>query len=260
MDGNWRKQIEVLTAKASEDAELLRTGRVSKGDAWYAFTASFSKSLGYRTIATCITEEEWEAILKPLEGTLLQKCGIALSFPRAVLYTSKQFQGLGAKHFWYLQELQHLETLCTETQNPSSPVGLLLSTNAEDLRLEAGCSGSFTDIPWDRQQDVITKFWLSDLMIFCQNEKIGLVDPIPQLRPQRAGDRTLMDAFLATKHPIKILRQATAWRQYLQVTFLSDITTADGTKILPNVWAGSPIHGTLRIQNGPDHHPCALST
>jgi hypothetical protein len=88
MDGNWRQQREVLTEKAREAAKLLRTGTISKTDAWYAFTASFSKSIGYPTVATCITEDEWEEVMEPLEGILLQKCGIASSFPRKVLYTS----------------------------------------------------------------------------------------------------------------------------------------------------------------------------
>jgi hypothetical protein len=168
---------------------------------------SFSKSLGYPLTATYMTKKDWKLIMKPLEGILLQKCGIASSFPRVVLYTSKRLQGLGAKHFWYLQELFHLETLCTETQNSSSPVGLLLNNSAEDIRLEVGCSGCFTYIPWERLEDVVTHCWLSDLMALCREYKINLIDPIHRLVPQRLHDRTLMDLFLQHAYPRRYCAQ-----------------------------------------------------
>jgi hypothetical protein len=241
MDGNWRKQIEELKEKAVEFAEQLRTGRIAPADAWYAFTVSYSKSLGYPTPVTCISNDEWDEILQPLTGILLQKCGIASSFPRKILFTSHRLQGLGARHPYYQQELQHLELLCTETQNPVSPVGNLFTCNAEDLRLEAGVSGTFTSIPWERLTDVLTQDYLSDLFGFLRLHKIDLHDPIPLLSPQRVHDLTLMDVFLLGDHPTAVLRQAVAWRQYYQVTYVSDITSADGQLILPDFWHGRSV-------------------
>jgi hypothetical protein len=165
---------------------------------------------------TCISKEEWDDILKPLTGILLQKCRIVSSFPQKNRFTSQRLQGLGAMHPYYQQELQHLELLCTETQNPVSPVGNLLTCNAKDLRLEAGVSGNFTDIPWERLTDVLTKDYLSDLFGFLRTHHIDTHDPIPLLLPQRDHDRMLMDVFLLGEHPTAVLRQAVAWRQIIK--------------------------------------------
>jgi hypothetical protein len=242
MDGHWRRQIKILTEKVVVFAEQLRTGRIAPEDAWYAFTVSYSKSFGYPTPVTYIAQEEWDDILKPLTGILLQKCGIVSSFPRKIIFTSqRRLQGLGARHPYFQQELQHLELLCTETQNPVSPVGNLLTCNAEDLRLEAGVSGNFTDIPWERLTDILTKDYLSDLFGFLRTHQNDTHNPIPFLLPQRDHDQTLMDVFLLGEHPTAVLRQAVAWRQYYQVTYVSDITSADGQLILPDYWNGCSI-------------------
>jgi hypothetical protein len=65
---------------------------------------------------------------------------------REVFYSSSTFQGLGVMHPWHRQELSHLITICKETMH-GTPTGELLQTNAEQLRLEMGLPGSFTDAP-----------------------------------------------------------------------------------------------------------------
>jgi hypothetical protein len=157
MDGNWRQQMEVLITLARTFAELLRTGNADRRLTWYAFSTSFMKSLEYPMEASCLTEAQWDEVMKPLLGIVLQKCRIASTFPRGLVFTSLQYQGLGARHPFYQQELKHLSVLLTETANPSSPTGQLLVGAAEDLCIEIGLPGEFTDAPWSQLREIITR-------------------------------------------------------------------------------------------------------
>jgi hypothetical protein len=57
--------------------------------------------LEYPMEAACLSKSEWDEVMRPLLGITLQLCGIASTFPRDPMYTSLQFQGLGARHPFY---------------------------------------------------------------------------------------------------------------------------------------------------------------
>ena len=66
-----------------------------------------------------------------------------------MVYTAKQYHGLGIFHPWYNQQLKHLQTLIGELAN-STLTGILLQASAEQLRLELGFPRTFKDVPWHR--------------------------------------------------------------------------------------------------------------
>lgn len=55
---------------------------------------------------------------------------------------------------------------------------------------------------------------------------------------QRTNDLSVMDLFINLKFKPKQLQNLNRFRIYLQVIFLSDITSADGTKIIPQTLSG----------------------
>jgi hypothetical protein len=98
--------------------------------------------------ASCLTLEQWDLVMKPLLGIVLQKCGITSTFPRDLVFTSLHYQGLGVRHPFYQQQIKHLSVLLGEKANRSSPTGQNLVGAAEDLHLEIGLPGEFTDASW----------------------------------------------------------------------------------------------------------------
>ena len=79
-------------------------------------------------------------------------------------------------HFW--QHILQIEMLITEGSK-ANPTGMLMQTTTEDLRKEAGCQGSLTDIPMEILEDVATKSWIQALTPFAIEAKIQLQDPHP---------------------------------------------------------------------------------
>ena len=182
--------------------------------------------------ATRLNKAQWTQMVKPLLSIALQKVGIIEKLPRVMVYTSRQYYGLGLNHPWCNQQLKHLYTLIGETAN-KTPTELLLQASAELLRLEIGSPVTFKDVHRKRLKFTLTSTWLIDLLYFWGDNDIFLHDPLPQLQLQREFDILLMQCFLLEKPTDTELRRLMDYREYLQVTILSDITTVDGKDILP---------------------------
>ena len=78
----------------------------------------------------------------------------------------------------------------------ATPTGELLQANAEQLRLEMGLPGSFTDGPLKLAAPYMTGCWLKDLLLYLDAYQVKLEDPLPKLNPQRTGDVFLMSSFI----------------------------------------------------------------
>jgi hypothetical protein len=146
MDGNNRYEKEYLLDKAMEYADQLRSGSINKKFAWYSCTSSFMKTTEYPMEAVSFSEDDWDEILQPVMGILLQRSGIASTFPRKLVRTAAKYQGLGAQHPFYLMLIKQLLVVLIEPQH-GSHAGNQLVFSADELHHEAGWPGHFADIP-----------------------------------------------------------------------------------------------------------------
>jgi hypothetical protein len=144
MDGNQRAEVEKLRGKTEEFADCIRTGFVTRDEAWTALNSTIMKTLEYPMDAINLSKQQWDYIMKPLLKSTLPKAGIVRSFPRDILYSPSNFTGMGLMHPFYKQNLRHLELVLGETLRPSITAELL-SAALEQLRLESGlpCSYGF---------------------------------------------------------------------------------------------------------------------
>jgi hypothetical protein len=247
MHGNWRRQLDVLIAKAQLFAEYLRTSKPDRNTTWYVFFTSFMKSLEYPMEAACLSKADWDEVMGPLLGITLQLCRMASTFPRDLLYTSLQFQDLGARHPFYQQMISHLAMLIAETSNDKSISGRLLQGVAEDLCREIGLPGEFTDAPWDRLAPVVTHTWLTHFLCFAAEHQVLIHVPLPKLINPRLNDSCLMEVFLRTPYTPTELPMLLSWRQYFNVIYVSDVVNASGDRLLDDIW-----NGTLLLRCQPD--------
>ena len=66
MDGNNVAEIAHLLKKAVAFADSMRTGYLSKNDAWFALTATIMKTMEYPMATTTMDEKEWNSIMTPI--------------------------------------------------------------------------------------------------------------------------------------------------------------------------------------------------
>ena len=120
MDGNEKKAMEVITKKAKLFGDQIRTSKVSRNEAWYAFEKCFLPSIEYLLPVLTLSKDQWTQILRPALNPTLSAAGIASTFPRVVLFGTPLFQGLGLAHPWYKQCFEHVtsfvEALVNQTQ------------------------------------------------------------------------------------------------------------------------------------------------
>jgi hypothetical protein len=125
MDGNNMEECAALRKKADKFADCIRTGFISRDDAVVALHTTIMKSLEYPLEATTMSKDQWDYIMAPIMLASLPRMGYVRSFPRDIVYASKDFCGLGVMHPWFNQELTHLET-CLQEGTKKSITGDLL--------------------------------------------------------------------------------------------------------------------------------------
>jgi hypothetical protein len=240
MDGNNAVQITQLQKKTEDFAERMRTGFLSKNDAWYAINTIIMKTLEYPMMATTISEMDREYIMVPvlLEAGLPSRVGLAQTFPQDILFGPTMIQGFGVFHPWYHQQLLHLIALLEHTQQQTM-TGQLLTTSYEQLRLEMGTSGFMTDFPYKSMKATVTKTWITDLWEFTDRFQIKIWNNVKQLRLQRKNGKFIMDAFINAGCDGTMLKELNECRMFLHAVMLSDIASADGCQIAINAWNGS---------------------
>ena len=68
----------------------------------------------------------------PIVPIALQKSGIIKILTRIMVYSSRQYHGLGLLYPWYNQQLKHLQIVVGKTTN-RKPTGQLIQITAGEL-------------------------------------------------------------------------------------------------------------------------------
>jgi hypothetical protein len=85
-DGTCSAHKKVMTEKASLYATAIQRSSVWKGESGLAYNSFYLPSLGYKTPATNLTQQECYNIQKPVVNTILPKMGIIRKAHRSVVF------------------------------------------------------------------------------------------------------------------------------------------------------------------------------
>ncbi len=194
---------------------------------------------------TTIKEQEWNHIMVPILKASLPLSGIERNFPRDVLYGPKRMQGFGILHPWYHQEIVHL-LVCLKQTTIGGITGGQISASTEQMRLEAGLSGWFTDHNFDTYEALLTDSWIKTVWQFAHRFRLAIHDSEAKLRLHRSNDRFLMEEFATAGYRAQELSQLNTCRMFLHAVTLSDIVTVNGSDITLSAWEGrrSPTTGS----------------
>jgi hypothetical protein len=93
MDGNWSKQAEIWITKAMQYGTLLRTSHAERDLTWYILHTSFMKLLEYPMEAACLSNDQWNGIMKPLMGTVCNAAALRQPSPETCFLPSSNTKG-----------------------------------------------------------------------------------------------------------------------------------------------------------------------
>lgn len=152
------------------------------------------------------------------------------SFPCALLHGQKKYGGLEVPELYIEQGIAHISRLIRYSVTRKHSTGLLLRHSCEVFKLKMGCSGSIFSLP-SCLACLAMPSWVSSTWHFAKQFNIQINNNLPEFKPPRAADRLLIPVFAGLGFASDQLVWLNQCRLYLRVSWLSELCTADGTKI-----------------------------
>jgi hypothetical protein len=96
--------------------------------------------------------------------------------PRAVVWGPVRYQGLGIRHLYTTQGIEHLLAILRHATRPTL-TGKLLRTTIEEMHLEIGVSESFLSYSFADYAVIATRSWISAIWKFLSESRIKVINP-----------------------------------------------------------------------------------
>ena len=241
MDGSNDVQVTEMRKAAASWYDKVRTGHMTRYDAWQALRSTIMKKLEYPLLALTLTKEECNKIMSPILMGTLPRMGVCRTMARALVYTPIKYQGLGVDELYITQGLQHVKALLDHIWREST-TGKLLIISLEYLKLEVGIQGSILTEDYELYGHLAEESWVAHTWKFLTDVGLQIKDELRDFPLVRNGDSTLSAMFAKACIQHKITKRewykANKCRIYLKVLTLGDIVTADGTAIEENTLKG----------------------
>jgi hypothetical protein len=237
-DSNRNAQMEYMQNKAKDFAtEIKVKGPKTKNDYWIDLVHTIRKTMYYPLVATQLKEREWDDIMSTLHKAVLRSCGIVRTFPHAVLYGPKKFQGSGQEHPYFKQEILHIYELVKEI-NMNSQQGIQYRITVEQLKIEQGYPGNWTDAPYTLLSPGTTYSLIQTIWKFCYTWGISIQDNFGSIPLSRVDDEFLMPCFVTARYGKSDLKILNKGRLYLHAITLADISTIKGDTLTEQAYNG----------------------
>jgi hypothetical protein len=237
MDGTQEKQTEALCEKSQRWADRIRSGRLTRPEAWFSLTFCMMKTLEYPLMATSLSKSQCDMIMKPILDAGLSALGINRRLTRAVVYGPKRYQGVGIPDLWTLQGVLKLWLAVAHGDAPTI-TGCSLRAVLALHTLRLGLPGHLFQQAYDKYSHLATQSWLKHLWEFCDATSIHLVPSSPPIPLARENDEFIMLQFSKFGYHSQELAQLNLCRLWCHAVRLSDLTTGDGKRIHPLTWNG----------------------
>jgi Reverse transcriptase (RNA-dependent DNA polymerase) len=233
--GNMTDELEYLKSKSEQWAEHVRSGGVSRREAWYLLNAVIMKTIEYPLLATTFSKKELDQVMQPILKIGLPKSGICRNMARDAVFSPCKYMGFGIHHPYITQGIRKVMLFMSKEHRTSSD---LIRIAWENTVLESGLGPNFLTETGIAIRRVITKTWTTSLWEFIDTHNIKL-QHVPAINESRSqNDFYIMkpaSAFLSTAD----LRHFNHCRMYLQVNLLSDVLTADGRRVRQEMMNGN---------------------
>ena len=246
-DGSQTAQFDVLSTLATAWANKNRTSGLSPKEILMSYYSRLLPQLSYRLVITNFSYKQCDSIMSSVMPVLINAFHIQRHFSYDIAQAPPRYGGLNLQHIYYtLLHLKSQKYIYHIRQMDKT--GKLLKISSEFTQLQLGSATPFFSLPSKLWSHLVTPTWVTHLYQLLEHCSIEVTFPTfwcPQ--PSRLHDQNIMDIFFNITTDVTILAQLNACRLVLQVISLADITSLDGTMILPSVHVGD-IHRTSLLR------------
>jgi hypothetical protein len=245
LNGKMKPQVDVLIDKAEVWATNIRNGWLNRRLAWTGLRTMIWPSLEYPLQICSMTEAQGDDIIRKLYKAMLPALGLNRKFAMIWRHAPRMFQGVDLPHPYHGQG--HAQIRSFQQSGLGTEInGKLLRTTREQAQLEIGTSQPVLQENFADWGHLLTaNCWIGSLWEF--NYKYGITleeDTMKAPEPQRQNDAYLMELIAERYtfvHNRNVKKEVHNWQEewrainrcrlFLQVMFLSDITSGDGKRI-----------------------------
>ena len=236
-DGNKTALIQDLKSAAIKWGANMRYGHSTRKEAWTALNTNISAKLKYPLPACTLTEKECKAIMWPALKAALPKAGISSFMPAGHRDGPRDCGGAGCLSLFHYQGSTRT-AMILESIHRKTPTGYFLLLCLEVMVLDVGHYSSL----WDTKFSEVTQYIQSHSLLYHMWEynvthDIQISLNHATLSAQREGDTSIMSLALKLFPTKKDRRSIQNVRMKLNVIHVSDITTADGSKLEPKFYS-----------------------
>lgn len=235
--GTFSGHARTMKVKFDGLARKLSQSTLSSTLSWKYYNTFYLPSVRYSLPVTSMTPAELHKVQSLMTATILNKLGYNRHYPHAVAFAPPAVFGCGLIDLRLEQGLLQIQSLL-DYVGTDQKVGRVMLISLRHLQVEAGVSFDILQQP-ETPLVYLTECWLLSLRRFCAQHNIHLAITANRLpRIARVHDSLLMDMAIQLGLKKQELVDLNLVRIFLQVSALSDITTADGTRIHPWSWRG----------------------
>jgi hypothetical protein len=229
-DGNMDFQFKWMSDTAKDWTDRLRTGNLPRHLTWLAWRTTILKTLEYPLPTTTLTRQQCDKLTSIIANVALPRCGITRTFPRDLLHAPLKAGGLNIPNLYVEQGIAHISKLIRYSQSRKHSTGVLLRHSCEALKIELGSNGPLLQNPLELLI-LATDTWIKATWQFAREYDIMVYDDIPDFIPHRLNDQLIIPTVGKLGFRGKDLQRINQCRKFLRVTWIGEITTADGKNI-----------------------------
>jgi hypothetical protein len=231
--------LATLREIVEDYSTAISTSKLTRAAALTSYVQHLLPKVRYRLPALTASQQDCERLSTPILMAVLPKLHINRNTSRSIIYGPVTLGGLGFPNVYIYQGIDKLHLLLGHLRL-NDMVGQLLHIDLTYVQLLSGSGQLFLKQPRDKYS-CLESGWLTSIWDFTFKANLQFHYSrawIPNL--PREKDTFLMELFQSYRLNTQEMRILNKCRIYLQVLTLSDITSADGIYILPEVKAGHP--------------------
>jgi hypothetical protein len=187
-------------------------------------------------------------IQSPALRALLPKLHLNRNISRNIIHGPLVYGGLNLPHLYTLQGIGQLKFLLGHLQAQDKTSKLILISHGY-LQLVVGITENFLNVSYAVYHHWACPSWLTSVWLFLCKLQLNITMVKAWLPPKPTGnDLNIMEYFVSQRFPPQQLIRLNRCQLYLQLLSLSDMVSANGSRLIGPVLAGNKLidrHSTL---------------
>jgi hypothetical protein len=240
--GHNKGAMEILHQITTDFNKCIMTSHLNRVEAIAAYIQHLLPKVRFQLPVLSLSQKECDKLTSVSLAVFLPKVHVNRNTARSIVHGPFSLGGLAIPNLYTLQGIDKLNMFLGHLRLQDE-TGQLIAIDLGYIQLITGATKFFLQED-PKKYNWVSRGWITSLWEFMHKAEI-VVDYPRQWLPMlsRRHDIHLLPYFQANGLKDKEITLLNMCRLYLKVITLSDITSADGTYILPEAKCGSPIQG-----------------